>query len=168
MPSLNQPSIRKGILINLPPSLPFHPSTFVYDIESTARKSDTFAAVVSVNQESASGQVNYSTLVTWVNFKFGMCLYILLTVVQPIRHNVLIHPLCTPPSVIYTSTVHLTLQVSGEGSEASFFDFRCQIEVALMLYKLPLIIFNICNNNPFQLSQSLLLSHSTTSLTRLG
>lgn len=91
---------QEGILINLPLSLPFHPSPSVYYIESTARKSDTFAAVVSVNQESASGQVNWSTLVMWVIFKFGMCLYILLTVVQPIRNNMLMHPLCTPPSVI--------------------------------------------------------------------
>ena len=44
-----------GILINLSLS---RPSPSFYYIESTAWKSDTFLSVVSVNQESASGQVN--------------------------------------------------------------------------------------------------------------
>lgn len=106
--ALNQ----EGILINLPPSLPFHPSPSVYYIDSTAWKSDTFPAVVSVNQESASGQVNRSTLVMWVIFKFGMCSYILVTVVQLIRNYMLMHPPCTPPSMI--STHYLTLHVLEE------------------------------------------------------
>lgn len=47
-----------GILINLSLSHPVPSITSFYYIESTARKSDTFLSVVSLNQESASGQVN--------------------------------------------------------------------------------------------------------------
>lgn len=50
----------EGILINLLLSLPFHPSPSFYYIKSTAWKTDTFPAVVSVKQKSASGQVNRS------------------------------------------------------------------------------------------------------------
>lgn len=53
---------QRGILINLPLSHPISSIASVYYIESTARKSDTFSAVVSFNQESASGQVNQLTL----------------------------------------------------------------------------------------------------------
>lgn len=101
---------QEGILINLLLSLPLHPSPCVYYIESTAWKSDTFPAVVSVNQESASGQVNRSTLVMWAVFKFGMCSCILVTVEQPIRRYMLMHPPMPTPSVTYSSTHHLTAE----------------------------------------------------------
>ena len=105
---------QEGILINLLLSLPLHPSPSVYYTESTVWKTDTFPAVVSVNQESASGQVNRPPLVTWVIFKFGMCLYILVTVEQPIRNCILMHPPSIPPSSNYSSTHHLTVQLSDE------------------------------------------------------
>ncbi len=108
---------QEGILINLLLSLQFHPSPSVYYIESTVWKTDTFPAVVSVYQESASGQVNRSALVVWVIFKFGMCSYILVTGKQPIRNYTPMHPpLHTTLSDLqfHPSTHHLTVQVSEE------------------------------------------------------
>lgn len=73
-----------------------------------------FLAVVSVNQESASGQVNRSTWVIWFIFMFGMGSYIVVTVVALIRNYMLMHPPCTPFSVIYSYTHYLTLHVLKE------------------------------------------------------
>lgn len=52
-----------------------------------------FLAVVLVNQESASGQVNRSTWVMWFIFIFGLGSYIVVTVVTLIRNYMLMHPL---------------------------------------------------------------------------
>lgn len=127
---------QEGILINLPLSLPFHPSPSVYDIDSTARKSDTFPAVVSVNQESASGQVNRTTLVMWVIFKFGMCSYILVTVVQPIRNYMLMHPLARHPPWFPPIT---WLFKCRRRKWIISFDSWCQIEVAHLPFSCYLI-----------------------------
>ena len=73
-----------------------------------------FLAVVLVNQESASGQVNRSTWVMWFIFIFGLGSYIVVTVVTLIRNYMLMHPPCTPFSVIYSYTHYLSLQLSKE------------------------------------------------------
>lgn len=117
-PSISPPSGRNP---NKPASSHrrFHPSPSLYYIESTARKSDTFPAVVSVKQESAPGQVNQSTLVMWLIFRFGMCWHIAVAVARPVRKYARMHPSCTPPSMDFYSRAHQPGSSGvGAGSES--------------------------------------------------
>lgn len=145
--SLPQLSFRQeGILINLLLSLPFHPSPSVYYTESTAWKADTFPAVVSANQESASGQVNQPALVMWLIFKFGMCSCILVEAVeQRISDYILIAP---PPFRITLSDLefHPSPDCSGVrgGNESSFFpcgDSEVLIDILLFFMEVFFQIF---------------------------